>query len=85
MIDELTQNLYEEFREKVEILLSRYESDALFLDNKELQAVLCLEIANGYLLFHRTQKANDCIELAGQILNITLNVEGEFLLLNFFF
>lgn len=72
VIDELTGNLYEQHKLVAESLLKNVDE----VQNKELQALLYLEVANSYLLFHRSQKADDTLERLCQCFGIALNVEG---------
>lgn len=74
VIDELTGNLYEQHKLVAESLLKNVDE----VQNKELQALLYLEVANSYLLFHRSQKADDTLERLCQCFGIALNVEGIF-------
>ncbi|XP_017491754.1 PREDICTED: tetratricopeptide repeat protein 27 [Rhagoletis zephyria] len=72
VIDELTNNLYEELKVVAEFLLKNVDK----APEKELQALLYLEVANGYLLFHRSQKCDETLEELCQRLGIVLNIEG---------
>lgn len=79
VIDELTGNLYEQLKLVAESLLKNVDK----LQNKELQALLYLELGNCYLLFHRSQKADDVLEQLCQRFGIVLNVEGICLVIYF--
>ncbi|XP_053953495.1 tetratricopeptide repeat protein 27 [Anastrepha ludens] len=72
VIEELTSNLYEQLKVTAESLLKNVDS----VQEKELQALLYLEVANAYLLFHRTQKSDGVLAELCQRFNIALNVEG---------
>ncbi|CAD7005825.1 tetratricopeptide repeat protein 27 [Ceratitis capitata] len=72
VLDELTSNLYEELKVIADWLLKNVHN----VDDKELQALLYLEVANSYLLFHRTQKSDAVLEDMCQYFGIVLNVEG---------
>lgn len=72
VLDELAQNLYEDFKKSATYLLEH----SLKLRNKEFEALLHLEVANGFLLFHRTQKCDEVLEKTYNILEVELKVEG---------
>ncbi|XP_037933632.1 tetratricopeptide repeat protein 27-like [Teleopsis dalmanni] len=72
LIDELTSNLYDNYKKAAEFLIKHVDA----LADTELEALLYLEVANGYLLFHRSQKSDELLEELCKRLNVVLNVEG---------
>lgn len=78
VIDELTSNLYEEIKEVAEFLLKNVDK----VSEQELQVLLYLEVANSYLLFHRSQRSDEILEELCQRFRIVLNIEGIYLCFN---
>ncbi|XP_067647809.1 tetratricopeptide repeat protein 27 isoform X2 [Eurosta solidaginis] len=72
IIDELAINLYEQLKIVAEYLLRNVDK----VQEYELQALLYLEVANSYLLFHRAQKSNAILDDLCRRFCIALNVEG---------
>lgn len=72
ILDDLTSDLYEEMKKTCEFLLNQVET----LNDTELGSLLYLEIAYGYLLFHRTQKCDEVLNTLCSKLEVELNVEG---------
>lgn len=72
VMDELCNTLYLDFKKCAEWLHENISS----LGDKELEALLMIEIAGGYLLFHRTQKCESFLERVCNFLDVELKVEG---------
>lgn len=77
-MDELCNTLYLDFKKCAEWLHENISS----LGDKELEALLMIEIAGGYLLFHRTQKCESFLERVCNFLDVELKVEGEYYKMN---
>ncbi|XP_055856573.1 tetratricopeptide repeat protein 27 [Episyrphus balteatus] len=72
ILDDLTSDLYEDLKKTCEFLLTQVKT----LNDIELESLLYLEIAYGYLLFHRTQKCEEVLNTLCSMLEVELNVEG---------
>uniref|UniRef100_A0A1I8NC62 Uncharacterized protein n=1 Tax=Musca domestica TaxID=7370 RepID=A0A1I8NC62_MUSDO len=72
VIDELTANLYDKLKIEAEWLLQHVSE----LENKEYEALLFLEIANGYLQYHRGERAGEILERLCAHLNVEMVVQG---------
>lgn len=72
ILDDLAGALYEEFKVAAADLHSSLEAFA----TKELQALLLLEVANGYLQFHRSDLACQKLDELCRHLQVELQVEG---------
>ncbi|KAM8708438.1 hypothetical protein ACLKA7_015416 [Drosophila subpalustris] len=72
ILDDLASALYEEFKVAAEDLHGHLEAFA----TKELQALLLIELANGYLQFHRSDLACQKLDQVCSHLQVELQVEG---------
>lgn len=72
VLEELAHALYEDFKRSADYLLEH----SVELRNKEFEVLLHLEVANGYLLFHRTQKCDEVLKKIYDLLEVELKVEG---------
>ncbi|KAH8270298.1 hypothetical protein KR018_006811 [Drosophila ironensis] len=72
VLDDLAASLYESLKEVATVLQARVAQ----FENQELQALLLLELANGYLQFHRTDIAAQLLDELCSRLEVELKVEG---------
>ncbi|KAH8376508.1 hypothetical protein KR200_010569 [Drosophila serrata] len=72
VLDDLAAELYEQFK-KAAVLL-QFQIDQF--ESRELQALLLLELANGYLQFHRSDTASQLLDQLCTHLQVELKVEG---------
>lgn len=71
-MDDLAAELYEKFKAVAVVLQESFNQ----FESKELQALLLLELANGYLLFHRSEVASKILDDLCSHLQVELKVEG---------
>ncbi|EDW79604.1 uncharacterized protein Dwil_GK20574 [Drosophila willistoni] len=72
ILDDLAGSLYEQFKSLATTLKAQIKS----FTSPELQSLLFLELANGYLQFHRSNIAADILDEMCTHLRVELKVEG---------
>ncbi|XP_017111947.1 tetratricopeptide repeat protein 27 [Drosophila elegans] len=72
VLDDLAASLYEQFKTAAALLQAQINQ----FESRELQALLLLELANGYLLFHRSERAAQLLDELCNHLQVELKVEG---------
>ncbi|XP_017137649.2 tetratricopeptide repeat protein 27 [Drosophila miranda] len=72
IMDDLAASLYEQFKAGAVVL----RPQAKHFSSRELQSLLLLELANGYLLFHRSEMASQVLDELCSHLQVELKVEG---------
>ncbi|KAH8259670.1 hypothetical protein KR026_008578 [Drosophila bipectinata] len=72
ILDDLAAELYEKYKAVAVVLQANFNQ----LESKELQALLLLELANGYLQFHRSEVASKILDDLCSHLQVELKVEG---------
>ncbi|XP_017072187.1 tetratricopeptide repeat protein 27 [Drosophila eugracilis] len=72
VLDDLAASLYEQFKAAAGLLHAQVNQ----FESKELQSLLLLELANGYLQFHRSEIASQLLDDLCSHLQVELKVEG---------
>ncbi|EDW94655.2 tetratricopeptide repeat protein 27 [Drosophila yakuba] len=72
VLDDLAASLYEQFKSAAGHLQAHFNQ----FGSRELQSLLLLELANGYLQFHRSEIASQILDELCRHLQVELKVEG---------
>nr|XP_016930887.2 tetratricopeptide repeat protein 27 [Drosophila suzukii] len=72
ILDDLAASLYEQFKAAA----GRLQAQINQFESRELQSLLLLELANGYLQFHRSEIASQLLDELCNHLQVELKVEG---------
>ncbi|XP_017030991.1 tetratricopeptide repeat protein 27 [Drosophila kikkawai] len=72
VLDDLAAELYEQFKKAAVLLQAQIQQ----FESRELQALLLLELANGYLQFHRSDTSSQLLDQLCTHLDVELKVEG---------
>jgi len=72
ILDDLAASLYEQFKATA----GRLQAQINQFESRELQSLLLLELANGYLQFHRSEIASQLLDELCNHLQVELKVEG---------
>nr|AAV36917.1 RE04643p [Drosophila melanogaster] len=72
VLDDLAASLYEQFKSAAGHLQAHFNQ----FESRELQSLLLLELANGYLQFHRSEIASQILDELCKHLQVELKVEG---------
>ncbi|XP_017059079.1 tetratricopeptide repeat protein 27 [Drosophila ficusphila] len=72
ILDDLAAALYEQFKKAAGFLKGQINN----FESRELQSLLLLELANGYLQFHRSEIASQLLDDLCNHLQVELKVEG---------
>lgn len=74
VLEDTSATLYSE----LEILIAKMSNELINIkDQPRLQVLLCLEIAQGYLVYGRVQKVDEYIVKAKQIAGLKLELTGK--------
>ncbi|KAH8411120.1 hypothetical protein KR222_003597 [Zaprionus bogoriensis] len=72
ILDDLADSLYKEFK----VIAADLQANLTTFTSKELHALILLEVANGYLQFHRSDLSNQILNELCEHLQVQLKVEG---------